>query len=293
MLKGSIVALVTPMTGAGDIDYPALGGLLDFHLQSGTDAVVIAGTTGESATLDSDEYRQLLAFAVDRVGGRMPVLAGTGGPATAYTVKQTRIAAELGADAALVVTPYYNRPPQQGLVQHYRAVARGARIPIVLYNVPARTGVDMTVDTVSELASCDEIIAIKEANAESGRIAELVDRVGDRMLVLSGDDPTAAQAMLDGAAGVISVVANVVPDLMHRLCELACAGDSAAAETLDQRLEPLYTALAVQANPIPVKWSLQAMGKIGAGIRLPLTGLDERHHDQVNEVLRSLQLVKK
>jgi 4-hydroxy-tetrahydrodipicolinate synthase len=290
MFTGSIVALVTPFTDEGGVDYAALDGLVDFHLEQGSDALVVAGTTGESATLSRTEFRELLVAVVRRVNGAVPVLAGTGSTATATAVEQTRLAAELGADAALVVTPYYNRPTQAGLAAHFTAIADASAIPVVLYNVPSRTAVDLLPVTVERLAPHPRIVGIKEAVRDPGRIDELLQRCGASFTVLSGDDPSCLAALKCGARGVVSVAANVAPALMHQLCTTALAGDWAAAEELDQRLQPLFGMLAVETNPIPVKWALFEMKRVGPQIRLPLTQLDEAQRRPLRQCLETLGL---
>jgi 4-hydroxy-tetrahydrodipicolinate synthase len=290
MFTGSIVALVTPFTDEGGVDYAALDGLVDFHLEQGSDALVVAGTTGESATLSRTEFRELLVAVVRRVNGAVPVLAGTGSTATATAVEQTRLAAELGADAVLVVTPYYNRPTQAGLEAHFTAIADASAIPVVLYNVPSRTAVDLLPVTVERLAPHPRIVGIKEAVRDPARIEELLRRCGASFTVLSGDDPSCLAALKSGARGVVSVAANVAPALMHQLCTAALAGDWAAAQEFDQRLQPLFGMLAVETNPIPVKWALFEMKRVGPQIRLPLTQLDEAQRRPLQQCLETLGL---
>jgi 4-hydroxy-tetrahydrodipicolinate synthase len=292
MFTGSIVALVTPFTDGGAVDYAALEALVDFHLEQGSDGLVVAGTTGESATLTKQEFRELLEAVVRRAGGNVPVLAGTGSAATAVAVEQTRQAAELGADGALVVTPYYNRPTQAGLEAHFTAVADAANIPVLLYNVPSRTAVDLLPSTVARLAAHPRIIGIKEASREPGRVDELVALCGERLTVLSGDDPSCLSAMRSGARGVVSVAANVVPALMRQLCGLAAAADWDGARALERRLQPLFEALALATNPIPVKWALFEMGRVGTGIRLPLTALDPALRAPLRQCLATFDLVR-
>ncbi len=282
-LSGSITALATPLTAAGDIDFPAWERLLRTQLAAGTQAVVVAGSTGEAAALFDDEYDQLLRTAVELVGGRMPVLAGTGQSNTAKTVRCNRRAAALGADAALVVTPPYVRPTQAGLLAHYRAVADDGGLPVVLYNVPGRTGCDMVPETVGELSVHANIIGIKEARAEEDRMEALLPLRREDFAVLSGDDPTAVRAMLAGADGVISVASNVVPATFRRLCDRARAGDAAGAQALDDALAALYHFLGVEPNPIPVK-ALLALDGIGHGLRLPLQPLSSAHADQAQRL---------
>ena len=282
-LSGSITALATPFTAAGDIDFPAWERLLRTQLAAGTQAVVVAGSTGEAAALFDDEYDQLLRTAVELVGGRMPVLAGTGQSNTAKTVRCNRRAAALEADAALVVTPPYVRPTQAGLLAHYRAVADDGGLPVVLYNVPGRTGCDMVPETVGELSVHANIIGIKEARAEEDRMEALLPLRREDFAVLSGDDPTAMRAMLAGADGVISVASNVVPATFRRLCDRARAGDAAGAQALDDALAALYHFLGVEPNPIPVK-ALLALDGIGHGLRLPLQPLSSAHADQAQRL---------
>ncbi len=286
MLKGSFVALVTPMAADGSVDEAGWTALLDWHLDAGTSGVVVAGTTGESATVSEAEFAQLLSLAVERAAGRMTILAGTGSSSTAATVERTALAASLGADAALVVTPSYNRPSQRGLIAHYRTVADASAIPVVLYNVPARTAVDLLPETSLTLAEHPNIVAIKEAVADAERVAALVD---GGLPVLSGDDPSCCERMLAGAQGVISVAANVIPAPFARLCELATTGQGDQARALNGRYDELYEFLGVEANPVPVKWLLNAMGRIGPGIRLPLVPLDERWHDRGAALVAALK----
>lgn len=282
-LSGSITALATPFTAAGDIDFPAWERLLRAQLAAGTQAVVVAGSTGEAAALSDDEYDRLLRTAVKCIGGRIPVLAGTGQSSTAKTILVTRRAAALGADAALVVTPPYVRPTQAGLLAHYRAVADEGGLPVVLYNVPGRTGCDMLPETVGELSVHANIIGIKEARAEEDRMEALLPLRRADFAVLSGDDPTAVRAMLAGADGVISVASNVVPATFRRLCDRARTGDAAGAQGLNDALTALYHFLGVEPNPIPVK-ALLALDGIGHGLRLPLQPLSSTHADQARRL---------
>lgn len=287
-LSGSITALATPFTAAGDLDLDAWRRLLQSQLDGGTQAVVVAGSTGEAAALSDAEYATLLRSAVELLSGRMPVLAGTGQPSTARTIEQTRRAAALGADAALVVTPPYVRPTQAGLVAHYRAVADDGALPVVLYNVPGRTGCDMLPDTVAVLAPHTRIAGIKEARADAERMSALLALRADGFAVFSGDDPTAVRAMLEGADGVVSVASNVLPRAFRRLCDLARAGDAVQANAWDARLRPVYDFLNVESNPIPLK-ALLARQQVGTGLRLPLTELATRHA-QAADVASSLVL---
>jgi len=290
MFFGSIVALVTPMDEHGSIDYVALQQLVDFQLESGTNGIVVAGTTGESVTLGRDEYKILLQHVVAQVDSRIPVLAGSGSADTAVAIAQTRLAAESGADGVLVVTPYYNRPTPSGLTAHYHALADATELPIVLYNVPSRTAVDMLPETVVELAQRDEIIAIKEAVPDVGRIRLLTQLCGESLVVLSGDDSSCLEAMRAGAKGVVSVAANVVPGPFRDMCGHAASGDWQAAVEIDEKLRHLYELLALETNPIPVKWMLYKMALMGTGIRLPLLPLEKSFHETILHGLKDLGL---
>ncbi len=285
MISGSLVALVTPMLPNGELDWQRLHDLVEFHIEKGTDGIVAVGTTGESATVTVEEHCQLLKKVVDQVNGRIPVIAGTGGNATQEAVHLTAEAKAIGADACLLVTPYYNKPTQEGLFRHFEAIAKSVAIPQILYNVPGRTSVDMLNETVDRLAGLDNIIAIKDATGDLERGRDLIARCADRIDVLSGDDATAAELILMGGKGDISVTANVVPAEMHELCALAQAGKADEARALNQRLMPLHEKLFVESNPIPVKYALQAMGLIGSGIRLPLTPLSVGSQGEVNAAL--------
>jgi 4-hydroxy-tetrahydrodipicolinate synthase len=275
-LSGSITALATPFTASGDLDFSAWDRLLQSQIDAGTQGVVVAGSTGEASALTDDEYEALLRRAVGHIGKRIPVLAGTGLSNTAKTIELTRRVAAWGADAALVVTPPYVRPTQPGLVAHYRAIADDGALPVVLYNVPVRTGCDLLPVTVAELAPHPRIVAIKEARAEPERMAELLRLRSPDFAILSGDDPTAARAMLAGADGVISVASNALPAAMRRLGDLARAGRRAEAEALDAELQPVFDFMGIEPNPIPVKAILARQG-IGHGLRLPLTTLSPIH----------------
>ena len=285
MITGSIVALVTPMHVDGSIDWAGLDRLLELHVASGTSAIGAVGTTGESATLSVPEHCEVIRYCVDRIAGRLPVIAGTGSNSTREAIELTEAAASAGADACLVVTPYYNRPTQRGLFEHFRTLAGAVNIPQILYNVPGRTAVDMVNDTVLRLAEVENIVGIKDATGDLKRGTELLQRVPPEFAVYSGDDLTAMALIAAGAQGNISVTANVAPAAMAELCRLAAAGDLAHAEQINERLSALNEALFLEANPIPVKWALQRMGLIEAGIRLPLTELDERYHERVNAAL--------
>lgn len=286
MFAGSLVALVTPMQGDGSIDFESLARLVEFHVEQGTDGIVSVGTTGESATLDFDEHMTVIRRTVEFAAGRIPVIAGTGANSTSEAIELTAAAAKTGVQACLLVTPYYNKPTQEGLYRHYRAVAEAVAIPQILYNVPGRTGCDMLPETVQRLASVPNIAGLKEAKGELGRIRELLERVGDRMTIFSGDDATACESILAGCKGDISVTANVAPRLMHEMCRAALAGAREEALALDAKLQPLHQKLFLEPNPIPVKWALGRMGRIGDGIRLPLTPLAHEYHEQVSEALR-------
>ena len=281
-LTGSITALATPFTTDGELDLDGWRRLIAAQLEGGTQALVVAGSTGEAAALFDAEFDVLLRTAVEQVGGRVPVLAGTGMSNTVKTIEQTRRAAVLGADAALVVTPPYVRPTQAGLIAHYRAVANDGALPIVLYNVPGRTGCDLLPETVAALAGHPRIIAVKEARNEPDRMAALLPLAGDGFAVLSGDDPTACRALLAGADGVVSVASNIIPVAFRMLCDLGRSRDSDAGE-LDARLRPVFDFLGVESNPTPVKAILELQG-IGHGLRLPLMPLSAEHRDAAVQI---------
>ncbi|KFN47582.1 4-hydroxy-tetrahydrodipicolinate synthase [Arenimonas metalli] len=290
-LSGSITALATPFTAAGDLDLDAWARLLDAQLAGGSHGIVVAGSTGEAAALTDDEFMTLLRTAVARVGGRMKVLAGTGQSNTAKTIAQTRLARDGGADAALVVTPPYVRPTQAGLVAHYQAVAAQGGLPVVLYNVPGRTGCDLLPETVAQLCRHPGIIGLKEARGDEARWNALYPLAGEDFALLSGDDPTFVRAMLGGADGVISVASNVLPRAFARLCALAAAGEADAARALDARLQPVYDFTGIESNPIPVKALLARQG-IGHGLRLPLLPLSAPHAalaDQMAALCRQVE----
>jgi len=290
-LGGSMVALVTPMHADGSVDWQALERLINWHIDEGTHGIVAVGTTGESATLGFREHDEVIERTVEIVDKRVPVIAGTGGNATDEAIRLTRHAKRVGADASLLVCPYYNKPSQEGLYRHFHAIAMAVDIPQILYNVPSRTGVDMLPETVGRLAEIDNIVAVKEAKGSIERIHDLIEHVGDGMDIYSGDDGTAMESMLVGGKGNISVVANVVPKLMSQMCLAATAGERERAERLDAEMQSLHTALFMEANPIPVKWALQDMGWIEPGIRLPLTPLAEHFHEHVRDALRGLDLL--
>jgi 4-hydroxy-tetrahydrodipicolinate synthase len=287
MITGSIVALVTPMRADGSVDWVALERLLDMHLAAGTAAIGAVGTTGESATLNVSEHCEVIKFCVQHCAGRIPVVAGTGANSTWEAIELTEAAAAAGATACLLVTPYYNRPTQRGLFEHFKAINDAVAVPQILYNVPSRTAVDMSNDTVLRLAELDNIVGIKDATGDVARGVDLMQRVGQAIAIYSGDDPTAMELMLAGGRGNISVTANVAPALMAQLCALALAGEREQAAAINARLTPLNKALFLEPNPIPVKWALCQRGLIGEGIRLPLTTLDERYHAQVLEAMET------
>lgn len=291
MIRGSIVALVTPMTANGDIDWPALDKIVDFHLDKGTDAIVAVGTTGESPTLDYDEHLDVIRAIINRVDGRIPVIAGTGANSTQEAIELTERAAKAGADACLLVTPYYNKPTQEGLYQHFKAIADAVDIPQILYNVPGRTACDMLPDTVLRLSQIDNIVGIKEATGDLDRARELINKVPTDFAVYSGDDATAIELILIGGQGNISVTANVAPSEMAELCRLGLQGDTEAARELQAKLMPLHKNLFVEANPIPVKWAMAEMKLIDTGIRLPLTVLSEQYHELVRSSLRESGII--
>lgn len=281
MITGSIVALVTPMHTDGSVDWPALEGLLDRHLAAGTSAIGAVGTTGESATLSTPEHCEVIRHCVDYMAGRLPIVAGTGSNSTREAIELTSAAAEAGADACLLVTPYYNRPSQRGLYEHYKAISSAVDVPQILYNVPGRTSVDMHNDTVLELCELNNIVGIKDATGDLARARDLIARCAPDIAIYSGDDATAMELILAGGHGSISVTANIAPRISADMCRLAMAGDRAAATAENNKLEALNDALFLQANPIPVKWAACHKGWIGPGIRLPLTVLEEQYHASV------------
>jgi len=285
MLRGSIVALITPMDAQGDVDDQALARLVDLHIESGTAAIVAVGTTGESATLDEREHCAVIARIIELAAGRIPVIGGTGANSTTEAIRLTRCAADAGADAALLVTPYYNKPTQAGLIAHHRAVAEAVDIPQILYNVPGRTACDMLPDTAAELARVDRIVGLKEATGDLTRVERLRDLCGPEFAIYSGDDATGCELMLRGGDGVISVTSNVAPRDMAAMCRAALAGNREEALAINRRLDPLHQALFVESNPIPVKWALCEMGLCQSGIRLPLTWLSPEHQPPVRQAL--------
>ncbi len=291
MFRGSMVALVTPMTIQGDVDFDSLKALIEWHISEGTDAIVAMGTTGESATLDEREHCEVIGRVVDMVAGRIPVIAGTGANSTTEAISLTRCAMQSGADAALLVTPYYNKPTQEGLYLHYKAIAEAVDIPQILYNVPSRTACDLLPETVGRLARLPGIVGIKEATGDLSRLQQIRSLCGEDFDVFSGDDATGCEFMLSGGQGVISVTNNVAPRAMHEMCEFALAGERESAEKVNQRLNGLHHELFLEANPIPVKWALAEMGKIGQGIRLPLTWLSAKFHEPLRQAMKQAQVL--
>ncbi|HEB94635.1 MAG TPA: 4-hydroxy-tetrahydrodipicolinate synthase [Gammaproteobacteria bacterium] len=291
MFHGSMVALVTPMRPGGAVDNEALDALVEFHVENGTDAIIAMGTTGESSTFDEKEHCDVVRHVVERAAGRIPVIAGTGSNSTREAIDLTRCALHAGADACLLVTPYYNKPTQEGLYRHFRAVAEAVSIPQILYNVPGRTAVDMLPKTVERLADIPNIVGIKEATGDLARGQEIMQRCGERLTVYSGDDATAMALILAGARGNISVTANVTPRDMHAMCAAALRGDRTEAERINQRLMPLNQTLFLETNPIPVKWALCEMGLIADGIRLPLTPLSESCRGPLREAMQQAGVI--
>ncbi len=287
MIQGSMVALVTPMNADNSLDWASLHKLVDWHLEQGTHAIVAVGTTGESPTLNVDEHLAVIKKVVDQVNGRIPVIAGTGANSTSEAVELTQAAKDLGADACLLVTPYYNKPTQEGLFLHHAHIAQAVSIPQFLYNVPGRTGVDMKPETVLRLAQVPNIIGIKEATGDLARAKLLIEQAPSSFAIVSGDDETAVDLILLGGKGDISVTANVVPAAIARMCELALAGNAEEARAINNRLLPLHTAMFVESNPIPVKWAVEQLGLIQSGIRLPLTRLSEQYHQQVKTAMQA------
>ncbi|HSI28033.1 MAG: 4-hydroxy-tetrahydrodipicolinate synthase [Methylophilus sp.] len=290
MLTGSLVAIVTPMFEDGRLDLDALKKLIDFHIEAGTDGIVIVGTTGESPTVDVDEHCTLIKTTVEHVAKRLPVIAGTGANSTSEAIELTAKAKAVGADACLLVAPYYNKPSQEGLYQHFKAVAEAVDIPQILYNVPGRTGCDLTNDTVLRLAEVPNIVGIKDATGGIERGTDLLLRVPADFAVYSGDDGSALALMLLGGKGVISVTANVAPRLMHEMCASALKGDVASARAANAKLFALHQKLFVEANPIPVKWVLQQMGLIATGIRLPLVNLSTQYHEVLRHAMKQAEI---
>jgi 4-hydroxy-tetrahydrodipicolinate synthase len=286
MIKGSIVAIVTPMHPDGSLDFEGLNRLIDWHIAEGTDSIVIAGTTGESATVSVEEHCALIKATVAHAKGRIPIIAGAGANSTAEAIKLTRFAKEAGADATLQVVPYYNRPTQEGMFQHFKAIAEAVDLPVILYNVPGRTVADMSNETILRLAAIPNIVGVKDATGNIGRGYDLLRLAPKSFAVYSGDDPTAMALMLAGGAGNISVTANVTPRAMADMCRAAIAGDIATALEQNNKMFPLHQKLFIEPNPGPVKWALAEMGKMPAGIRLPLVPLAADCHEAVRAALR-------
>ena len=292
MITGSIVALVTPMQGnTHEVDHNALQTLIEWHIEQGTDALVAVGTTGESATLSVEEHSRVIDTVVKLTDGRIPVIAGTGANCTREAIALTQAAKTLGADACLLVTPYYNKPTQEGLFQHYKAVADAVNIDQILYNVPGRTSCDMLPETVIRLSALQNIIGIKEATGDLHRAASIIQAVPDNFYVYSGDDATARELILLGGRGNISVTANIAPSKMAAMCAAALSNDAATALSIDQSLQALHSVMFLESNPIPVKWALHKMGLIDAALRLPLTQLSESNQVKVLEAMKSAALL--
>lgn len=289
MFHGSLVAIVTPMRATGEIDFACLRKLVDWHIENGTDGIVVTGTTGEAATLELNERLEVIKTVVEQTAKRIPVIAGTGSNSTQQTIQLTRNAMEIGVDACLLVTPYYNRPTQEGLYLHYRTVADAVPIPQILYNIPKRTGCDLLPETVTRLANIPNIIGIKEGMPE--RAKEIIELCGKSLDVFSGDDDTALEIIRLGGKGVISTTANIAPKLVHELCAAALAGNQSRADELNAQLTPLYKILFIESNPIPLKWAMSQMNLISTGIRLPLTTLSETHQQTVRTALQQTGLI--
>jgi 4-hydroxy-tetrahydrodipicolinate synthase len=285
IFKGSMVAIATPMNEDGSLDFESLEKLIEFHVDNLTDVIISVGTTGESATLDFNEHSKVIKTTIDLVNGRIPVIAGTGANSTSEAIELTESAKKNGADGCLLVTPYYNKPTQEGLFQHYKKIADQVSIPQILYNVPGRTSVDMEPKTVYRLSTHNNIVGIKEASGNKQRSKELLSLCSNNMQIFTGDDKTSIGDLLDGFSGNISVTANVVPKQMHMMCKYAMEGDSKKASELNKKIDVLHDVLFCESNPIPVKWCLNRMGLIKKGIRLPLTWLDEKYHEQLNRAL--------
>ena len=289
MFTGSMVAVATPMNEDGSIDYDSYENLIEFHIENKTDAIVPVGTTGESATIDHNEHCEIVSFVVDKVSKRIPVIAGTGANSTSEAIALTKHAYDAGVDGCLSVTPYYNKPTQEGLYQHYKAIAEAVPVPLIPYNVPGRTSVDMLPKTVERFLKINNIVAVKEAIGDLKRIKELVDICGSKINILSGDDLTAMEALLIGGKGVITVTGNIAPKYMHLMCKAALEGDRKLAQEYDKKIVGLHKDLFLESNPIPTKWALHKMGLIKKGIRLPLTSFSEEHHAKL---LNSMQLAE-
>ncbi len=291
MIQGSIVALVTPMDDQGAVDFKQLQALVQFHIAQGTDALVAVGTTGESATLDEHEHCAVIKAVVDYADGKLPIIAGTGANATSEAINLTRRAKEVGADACLIVTPYYNKPTQEGLYLHHKAINDAVDIPQILYNVPGRTGCDMLPETVGRIGQLKNIVGVKEATGDLSRIKKIRDLTGPDFAIYTGDDASSCEFCLLGGNGSITVTGNVAPKLLHDMIMAALAGDKETALAIDNKLVALHRDLFIQSNPIPVKWALAEMGLIGKGIRLPLTWLADEYFDTVRNALRFAEVI--
>tara|TARA_B100001059_G_scaffold110325_1_gene110434 strand:+ start:3154 stop:4026 length:873 start_codon:yes stop_codon:yes gene_type:complete len=290
MFKGSMVAVATPMHKDGTVDFESYENLIEFHIQNNTDALVPVGTTGESATLNHNEHCKVVSFVVEKVAKRIPVIAGTGANSTSEAIELTKYAYEAGVDGCLSVTPYYNKPTQEGLYLHYKSIAEAVPVPLIPYNVPGRTSCDMLPKTVERFLKITNIVAVKEAIGKLERIKELVDICGDKINILSGDDLTAMEALLLGGKGVITVTGNIAPKYMHLMCKAAIEGDRKLAEEYDKKIVGLHKDLFLESNPIPTKWALYKMGLIKEGIRLPLTNFSEEHHEQLLNSMRAAEV---
>ena len=286
MFRGSMVALVTPMHTDESVDYDSLAALVEFHIENGTSAIISMGTTGESATLEMKEHCEVIRRTVEMVKGRIPVIAGTGANSTTEAIQLTQCARDAGADACLLVTPYYNKPTQEGLYLHHKKIAESVDIPQILYNVPGRTACDMLPATIVRLSKISNIIGVKEATGDLNRLKEIQSNVADDFEIYSGDDETGTEFMLQGGHGVISVTNNVAPKAMSQMCEAALAGDRETAEAINKPLLGLHKNLFLESSPIPVKWALAEMGLIPTGIRLPLTVLSEQYHQPLREAMQ-------
>ncbi|MET3139099.1 4-hydroxy-tetrahydrodipicolinate synthase [Undibacterium sp. GrIS 1.2] len=285
-IQGSLVAIVTPMHADGSLDLPCLRKLIDWHIAEGTDGIVIVGTTGESPTVTVEEHCELIRVAVEHTNKRIPIIAGSGGNSTAEAIALTKFAKEIGADASLQVVPYYNRPTQEGMYQHFKKIAESVEIPVILYNVPGRTVADMSNETILRLADVPGIVGVKEASGNIARDTDLIRLAPSSFAVYSGDDATAMALMFCGGKGNISVTANIAPRAMHELCVAAMNGDTKAAIAINNRLIPLHNKLFIEPNPLPVKWAMQEMGLIPSGLRLPLVPMSVQYHDVVRAALR-------
>ncbi|MCF6204761.1 MAG: 4-hydroxy-tetrahydrodipicolinate synthase [Methylococcaceae bacterium] len=291
MIQGSIVALITPMDDNGAVDEPSLKKLVEYHVQQGTDAIVAMGTTGESATLNEDEHCNVIKLVVNYVGGRVPVIAGTGANSTSEAIMLTQRAKQVGADACLLVTPYYNKPTQEGLFLHYKAVAEAVDIPQILYNVPGRTACDMLPETIGKLSTIDNIVGVKEATGQLDRLKTIRDLCGKDFAIYSGDDETSCDFCLLGGNGSITVTGNIAPKLVHQMVRAAIQGDDSSAKAIDAKLTGLHHKLFIQSNPIPVKWAVSEMGLIKKGIRLPLTWLTDDCFEVVRNAMQQAEVI--